>query len=235
MKKIKCLIIDDEEPARKLLQFFIDKLPDAEVTGVFKNPLEAIPVIENKTADLVFLDIQMNEINGIDLLKALRNRPAIILTTAYRDYAVEGFELEVEDYLLKPFDFNRFLKSFNKVADKLRSQDTLPVEDPTTASSGYIILKEGKNKHKVALDQILYIESENEYVSYHLKDKKILVLDSLKRVEASLPSQQFMRVHRSYIVNKSAVESISSDSRLMIGAKAIPVSNTYKREVTNLF
>lgn len=236
MSKIKCLIIDDEEPARELLGFFLDKLPDVEVLGSFKNPLEAIPLIENETADLVFLDIQMNEINGIDLIKALRHRPKIILTTAYREYAVDGFELDVADYLLKPFDFNRFFKSFNKVADQIRQKHVAPATSPSSApKEQYLILKEGKNKHKVRLEDIQYIEGEGEYVAYHTNQQKLLILDSLKNIESTLPKSLFMRVHRSFIVNKKEVSSITSDNRLIINKREIPISGTYKQDVQDLF
>ena len=226
---IKCIIIDDEEPARELLGFFLKKLSNVEVVGDFKNPLDAIPLIESKTIDLVYLDIQMNEINGIDFIKSLTHKPKIILTTAYRDYAVDGFELEVADYLLKPFDFNRFLKSHNKVVAQLQTS-TSSMNEQTS-----IILKEGKNKHKINLEDIHYIESENEYVAYHTNERKILVLDSLKNVERDLPSDQFLRVHRSFIVNVNSITSISADSKITIQNREIPVSSTYKKQVQNLF
>jgi len=216
---LKCLIIDDEELARKLLKTYADKIDYLEVVGLYENPVEALEVIKNKKIDLVFLDIQMPDLKGTTLASMLPDGCRVIFTTAYDDYALEGFELNAVDYLLKPITFERFLKSVGK----LNSQIIQAKPTSMTIKSGYDL-------HKIVVDDILFIKSEGEYVNYHLTDKRIMSYQSLKSLEKSLDPNLFLRVHRSFIINKAKV-SVLKGRDLIVGDKIIPVSDSYYEHV----
>ncbi len=235
MKKINCVIIDDEELARTLLETYIAKVPHLHLSGKFKNPLEAMETIQMQQVDLLFLDIQMPELTGIEFLKTLRQRPLVIFTTAYSDYALEGYELDITDYLLKPFGFNRFMIAVNKAAEllKLMQGSTATTSDEiekSTTDKEYILVKSEHRIHRIKLDEIRYIQSMREYVAFFQKEGKILSLYSLKKLEKELPSDQFIRIHKSYIVPIKRIEALEGNM-LKIGADKLPIGASYREEV----
>ena len=220
MNMIKCIIIDDEELARTLLKSYIDKVDFLELVDDFENPIEAMQVLKENAIDLVFLDIQMPELKGTDFAKMIDPKTKVIFTTAYSEYALEGFELNALDYLLKPITFERFLTAVNKV--KVEA-DSIQLDDTITVKSGYDLFK-------VKFEDILYIESDSEYVNFYTSGKKIMSHQSLKSLENSLPKFLFMRVHRSYIVNKIKVTGLKGRD-LIIADTLIPVSDSYFSDV----
>lgn len=225
MGSIKCLIVDDEELARSLLKTYIAKVNFLELVADFENPLDAIQVLKEQKIDLLLLDIQMPEIKGTEFAKMIPRSTQVIFTTAYSEYALEGFELNAIDYLLKPITFERFLKAVNKIrtnADQDVSEDS-------------IIVKSGYDLHKLRYASILYIESDSEYAIYHTPTGKIMSNQSLTALEKKLPTALFMRVHRSFIVNKKKVSALKGRD-LFIDQTAIPVSARYFELVkSNLF
>lgn len=231
MKKICCLIVDDEELARTLLRNFIGRLPHLEVVGSCKNPLEAMQVLGEKPVDLMFLDIQMPELTGIEFLKALPGKPLVVFTTAYPEYALEGYQLDVIDYLLKPFSFERFVQAVHKATEwiKLKSGRATP-EDQPEEKKDYVLVKAEHKIHKLFLKDIRYIQSMREYVAYYTKDGRILSLYSLKKLEEELPPEQFIRIHKSYIVAIDRVTTLEGN-RVHIGDEKLPVGASYREEV----
>lgn len=225
---IRCVVIDDEPYARQLLTEFIGKIPNLSLEGAFSSALSALPVLSKKPIDVIFLDIQMPDISGIDFLKTLEKRPAIVFTTAYAEYALEGFELDAADYLLKPFDFGRFLKSVNKITHRLEKEPVQKIQiDKTSNAQDFIFVKDGNKLVKVELKDILFIKGSREYVTIHTREKKIMSLQSMKNLEEELP-EQFIRVHNSYIINIPAVNSISKQE-VEIADEIIPIGITYKK------
>lgn len=225
MMAIKCIIIDDEELARSLLETYVKKVDFLEWRGSFENPLDALSFLKSNPVDLMFLDIQMPEIKGTDFVELLAQlKPQVVFTTAYSEYALKGFELNVMDYLLKPITFNRFLSAVEKFPK------------PAPANKAHIepiIIKSGYDLHKVSPQDILYIESYSEYVHYHLENgKKIMAHQSLNKLLSSLPDA-FLRVHRSYIVNGQKVSGLKG-RELLINSLTIPISNSYYDEVKSI-
>ncbi len=216
----KCVIIDDEELARELLKNYVSKVDFLEVVGSFENPLEAISILQKETVHIVFLDIQMPEIKGTDFAKLIPSSTKIIFTTAYSEYALEGFELNAIDYLLKPIAFQRFLQAVQKVKGE---QAQVIANDTLTIKSGYDFFK-------VKLDDITHIESDSEYVNFYSNGKKIMSYQSLKSLEKTLDPNQFIRVHRSYIVNKNKVTGLKGRD-LLLSDLIIPVSDSYYDKV----
>lgn len=230
MTVLKCMIVDDEPLPLELLADYIKKTPFLELAGSFTNPLEALIALRHQPVDLIFLDIQMPELNGIQFTQLAGEKTKIIFTTAYTNYALQGYELNVLDYLLKPIPFDRFLKAANKA---LQSITENTVEPPVSSSTNQelIFVKSGYKTIKVFLSEILFLESLKEYVAIHKPGEKILTLDSMKKMEELLPSQQFVRVHKSYIVNIKHIDSIERN-RIFIGKTVIPIGDTYRE---NLF
>jgi DNA-binding LytR/AlgR family response regulator len=218
MLMFKCVIIDDEELARELLKSYVAKLDFLELAGSFENPLEAISCLKTEDIRIVFLDIQLPEIKGTAFAKLIPPTAKIIFTTAYSEYALEGFELEAIDYLLKPIAFQRFLKAVQKVKPEGAS-----MSDTITVKSGYDLFK-------LKINDITHIESDSEYVNFHTLNKKIMCLQSLKSLEKSLDSSQFIRVHRSFIVNRSKVTGLKGRD-LYLSTLVIPVSDSYYEKV----
>ena len=216
---LKCLIIDDEELARTLLKTYADKVDYLEVVGTYENPVEALGIIKDQAIDLVFLDIQMPDLKGTTLASMLPENCQVIFTTAYTEYALEGFELNAVDYLLKPITFERFLQAVNKLKP-FKKEDEIRT----------ITVKSGYDLHKLFLDDIYFIESDGEYVHFHTKNKKVMSYQSLKSLEKILDPSLFMRVHRSYIVNKTKVRALKGRD-LSIEEHTIPVSDTYIEKV----
>jgi DNA-binding LytR/AlgR family response regulator len=222
MNSIKCVIIDDEELARKLLETYVKKVDFLEWQGSFENPLDGLKFLRSNNTDLLFLDIQMPEIMGtefVELITKLKTR--VVFTTAYSEYALKGFELNAMDYLLKPITFTRFLGAVEKFPlDKTQH----------ISNSEQIVIKSGYDLYKVKSEEVLYVESYGEYVHYHLENgKKIIANQSLTKLLSSLPDS-FLRVHRSFIVNGKRVSGLKG-RELTIDNKAIPISNSYYEKV----
>lgn len=230
--KISCIIVDDEFPARKLLAGYAEKLVYLEVKAVCKNALEAMHALQEHSPDLMFLDIQMPELTGIELLTAIKNKPAVIFTTAYREYALKGYELDVVDYMLKPVSFERFLQGVNKAAEmirlkKLQEEAPRPVEFfPEKKEPEYINIKADYKIYKVKLAEILYIEGLKEYVTFYTTERKFIVLESLRNLENKLPANRFRRVHKSYIVNLGRITALYGNT-IEIGKTEIPIGKSY--------
>ncbi|UKN03361.1 LytTR family DNA-binding domain-containing protein [Paracrocinitomix mangrovi] len=224
---MKCVIADDEKLARNLIESYVEKVPFLELVASCKNGIEAGEILQNEEVDLLITDIQMPELLGTDLVKSLQNPPMVIFTTAYEDYAVEGFELNAIDYLLKPFAFDRFLAAVNKAKDHLDSHSS---EKEVKLKKDYLTIKADHKLYKVQYKDIKFIEGQREYVSFHIPTGRITALMSLKKLEESLPSSIFIRCHKSYIVNKDKVEALEGNG-LVIEEKTIPIGQSYKEKV----
>lgn len=228
-----CMIVEDEPLARKLMEEYVSKVPDLHLVQSCSSPLAAIEIFRQQSVDILFLDINMPDITGITLLKIIQKKPLVVLTTAYSEYALEGYELDVADYLLKPITLERFLKSVEKALARLRStaptvanaaENTPAAEAP----SPYIFVKDGTKLVKIQLSEILYIEGLKDYVGIYTKDKKIVTLQTMKALETQLPESQFIRIHNSYIVAFAAIDAIDRE-KVQIGKAFLPISDTYKK------
>ncbi|HVN56928.1 MAG TPA: LytTR family DNA-binding domain-containing protein [Bacteroidales bacterium] len=224
---ITVIAIDDEPLALQLIVEYIQKTPGLELAGQFENPVEAVQYISNNHIDLVFTDIQMPGLNGIEFTRSMVNGPVVIFTTAFDAYAIDGFKLDIADYLLKPFTYEEFLRSVHK-AGRMLSSAKKPVME-VLSDNEFLFLKSDYKIKRINFRNILYIEGLKEYVRVYttLSDRAILSLSSLKMMEKKLPDGKFMRVHRSFIVNLEKVETIDR-SRIVFGKKFIPVGNRYK-------
>ena len=226
-----CLIVDDEQLARQLLKEFVSKIPNLELKGMCKNPLEAMDVLHSEHIDIMFLDIQMPELTGVEFIKTLQQKPAIIFTTAYSEYALEGYQLDVIDYLVKPFPLDRFIKATNKAIEYIDLKRSAEKNSQGKGmDSNYVLLHADHKIYKVNLNDIQYIEGLKEYVSYFTREKRIIVLQSLKSIEETLPSNKFIRVHRSYIVPIEKIKTLDGN-QVQIGDKLIPIGRSYKEDV----
>src|SRR6185312_10790531 len=233
-KKIICLAIDDEPPALQVIEKYITAIPVLELQASVNNAVDAISILQNNKIDLIFLDIQMPQLLGTDFIRSLINPPKVIFTTAFRKYAVDGFELDAVDYLLKPISFDRFLKAVNKV---MRLNIT-PVEQDlpfiTTASKNtadsFIYLRADRKNIKVNFDDILFIESLKDYIKVVTKDKTIITKQAISSIEESLPKNLFIRTHRSFIVSIKKSESYTNEL-IQIGKYELPISRSYRHEV----
>ena len=223
--QINCIAIDDEPLALTKLVGFISKVPDLKLIRTFDNAIEAIGWLKENSTDLIFLDIQMEQLTGIQFLEATGSTSRVILTTAYDQYAIRGFELNVTDYLLKPYSFQRFVQAVNKVMEyfsqKTSANQTLQKTDR------YIFVKTEYRLERVDLENILYIEGMKDYLRIICTDKKIMTLQSFARIEESLPANKFCRVHKSFIVAINKIRSVERGV-ILIADQRIPVSNTYK-------
>ena len=224
---ITAIAIDDEPLALQLIVDYIQKTPDLILVGQFENPLEAAQYISKNPIDIVFTDIQMPGLSGIQFTRSMVNGPVVIFTTAFSKYAIEGFKLDIADYLLKPFTYEEFLTSVHKAERMIRSV-TKPADD-VLSNNEFLFLKSDYKIKRINFQNILYIEGLKEYVKVYtmLSDKPILSLSSLKILEIKLPADRFMRVHRSFIVNLEKIETIDR-SRIVFGKKYIPIGDQYK-------
>lgn len=221
MKRIKCIVVDDEPLAVSLLGSYVEKIPFFELVFSTENPIEALEYIRKNEADLIFLDIQMPELSGINFMKIVGDKLKYILTTAYSEYALEGYEHNVIDYLLKPITFDRFQKS------ALKAQERFPTNE--TSANSYFFVKSSGQQHKINFDEILYVESIKDYVSIKTDNQEYIVLDTLKSLENQLP-ENFARVHKSFILNLDKIEKIDVRNVFLNSGKEIPIGETYKSE-----
>lgn len=240
MRNFSCIIIDDEELGRDLLENFIGRVPSLKLLGKFSNPLKALSSLSNANVDIIFLDIQMPEMTGIEFLKTLSKAPAVIFTTAYDQYALEGYKLSIVDYLLKPFSFTRFLQAVNKATEliNLKFKANTQAEsrqEPNLSGAGeedFLLINTDHKLYRLYLKDILYIQSMREYVVYYTAQEKIMAFGSLKSLEEQLPGTDFIRIHKSYIVAKNSVKSLQGN-QLDIGIITLPIGGVYRDKVVN--
>ena len=230
---IRCLVVDDEPLALNILEDYISKVPFLELVKATTNPIEALTRVQEGNIDLVFLDVQMPELTGIQFLKIANGKTKVILTTAYPQYALEGYELDVVDYLLKPIAFDRFYKAAQK-AQGIIKPALAPAADPAPQvqqqqdfMSDFIFVKSEHKIQKVYLHDILFIEGLKDYISIFTGAERIITLQNMKKMEDTLPEKHFIRVHKSYIVALNKIDSIER-SRIRIGDKIIPIGDTYR-------
>lgn len=225
--KLRTIAIDDEPLALRLVSDYISKTPFLELSGAFDNPLDAIDFLSSSAIDLIFVDIQMPDLSGIEFARSLENAPKIVFTTAYEKYALEGFKLSAIDYLLKPFSYEEFLKA----AGKARKQSELEANSLPSieANNQFLFLKSEYKIRRINFNDILYIEGLKDYIKVYTvgEEKPVLSLNSIKSLEQKLPEEKFMRVHRSFIVNLDRIDTIER-SRIIFGKTYIPVSDQYK-------
>lgn len=234
---LRCIAIDDEPLALTQIMGYIEKVPFLEAVKGCSNALEALEIVNRERIDLIFVDINMPDLNGIDFVKTLPHRPLIIFTTAYSEYAVEGFRVEALDYLLKPFGFNDFLRSANKA---LRQSELISSPQPerrleiVTDEDEHLYVKADYKMIRLDIGKIIYAESKSEYVRIYLEDEKpIMTLLSMKALEERLPMDKFMRVHRSYLVNTTKITAVANN-RIIIGKEIyIPIGNQFKEKFNN--
>jgi two-component system, LytTR family, response regulator len=230
--KIKCIAIDDEPLALEIIKDYSGKVPFLDLVKTFDNALESMDYLKNNKADLLFLDIQMEELTGIQLLKVLNPKPNVIFTTAYDSFAIQGFELDAVDYLLKPISFERFLKAVNKVYEKLNVEQLIENKSKEvtiyTPGDDYFFVKTEFRLEKVKFSDILYIEGMGDYLRIVTPGKRLMTLQNFKKMEEMLPANKFYRVHKSYIVSLDKIENIERN-RIKISDKIIPISDTYKK------
>jgi two-component system, LytTR family, response regulator len=232
---LKTLIVEDEPLARNLMTEYVKKVSYLELVDACSNPLAALDVLRNHHIDLMFLDIQMPEITGLSLLKTLQKRPLVILTTAYSEYALESYELDVVDYLLKPITFDRFLKAVDKASQRSEAAKQTPVvgERQDTPTTPFVFVKDGTKLVKILWSDILYVEGLKDYVTIHTRTQKVVTLQRLKSLETQLPNDKFVRVHHSYIIALNAIDAIHK-GEVQIGNAFIPISDSYKKSFRDL-
>ncbi|RLD57529.1 MAG: DNA-binding response regulator [Bacteroidetes bacterium] len=228
--RIKCLIIEDEPIAREVLRDYIGKLDDFKIAGEFENALEALSFMKQNRVDLIFLDINMPQLSGIEFLRSLSHPPKTIITTAHRKYALEGFDLQVLDYLLKPYSFERFFQAIEKYYETLAYPVTLHNIDSPISSTAYLYLKDNRKTYKVYLSDISLIESKGEYVQVRSGKKVVMTRSSLTAIEQLLPNDQFIRTHNSFIVSIDHISAFTA-STIEVGETEIPISRKYKNMV----
>jgi len=224
---VRCLLVDDESPAIELLKNHISMLDNLELVAGCYSAVEAFDILKKERVDLMFLDIEMPVLQGLDFLKSLQQPPKVIITTAYREYALEGYDLDLVDYLLKPISFSRFVKSIDRYYERTQSV----TEVPTFISNDTFFYVNVNKKHiKIAFDDILYIESLKDYVRIHTKQQKLIVKNNIGKMEVQLPKKKFLRIHRSFIVSYDKITAYTQKD-IEIGEKEIPIGSSYAKEV----
>jgi DNA-binding LytR/AlgR family response regulator len=235
--KIKCLIVDDEPLAQRIIEKYAEDIPTIEIAGKCANAFEAMQALNDMQIDLLFLDINMPKLSGINFLKTLKNPPLTIITTAYSEFALEGYELDVLDYLKKPFSFERFLKAVQKAQERMKesAKETIVHEVVTSHNreENFIFVKSNKKTYKVNISDVFYIEALGDYVKIHTTDKIIITYQSMKKIEALLPSASFTRIHKSFIVAISKIKSIEGNM-VEIKDEKLPIGSNYKQEFQNI-
>lgn len=224
MRKIRCLIVEDEPIARKIIREFIEQIDSLEVVGEFENAVKSETFLHLHEADLLFLDIEMPELSGVEYLRNGRVKPLVIITTAYSKYAIEGYALDVVDYLLKPIGFPRFFQAVQK------AKEIMALRAATNPDPGILFVRCDNTLEKLVLSDVLYFESTGNYVSIVFPDKKLLAYLTLKSLEEQLPSNRFFKVHRSFLVNFSKIDKLE-DNHIILGGKRVPISRNYSNDL----
>jgi len=233
MKKLSCIIVDDEPVARKILEEFTEQVPFLDLLGKFESAMKAEEFLKNHRPDIIFLDIEMPKVSGLQMLKRVNIESMVILTTAFPQYALDGYELDIIDYLLKPFALHRFLKAVQKAKD-FHEMKTHPIATGSGHTPpSYIFIKSDKRIEKVELSDILYAEVLGNYLTIYTDRKKIIAYLTMKSLESQLPPSDFIKIHQSFLVNRSKIESVEGND-LMVGTKSLPISRNYRDGVTNL-
>jgi len=227
MEKVSCLIIEDEKPAQDILRNFVGKTDWLSLSGVFNDAVDALDYLRTHTIDLLFLDIQLPSLTGLQFLRTLPNPPAVIITTAYSEYALDAFELHVLDYLKKPFSFDRFLKAVNRYPESL--DRSIPKKPGAASVQPFGFFNVNKTMKKVMFDDLLYVESMREYIYLHTTKGKVITKMSTHEIESIL-GERFLRIHRSFIVNVDKVSAFNAEE-IFIDAKNIPIGISYKKQV----
>lgn len=227
---IKCIIIDDEPLARDVVRRYIEMIPELNLKGEFGNAIEATSFLQEQSVDLIFSDIKMPQLTGIEFVRSLREVPKIIFTTAFKDYAYDGFELDVTDYLLKPIRFERFLKAVNKAIPQIKqyaAANEITTGEKLTPSEPFILLRVERKMKKILLDEILYIESDRDYLKVFTDQGCVITRQTIASLEAMLSESQFVRIHRSFIVSLSKLKSYTTEA-VQIGDKNLPIGKLYR-------
>ena len=230
---IRYIIVDDETIAHEIIREYCDYIPELELKQQCYNAMEALSYLNQNEVDLIFLDINMPQLSGFDFLRTLIHPPSIIVTTAYKEFAIEGYELNVADYLLKPFSFSRFLQAVNKVVEELRSRrkvNTVTESAKIDSTQTSLFLKDGRKYHKTFIKDILYLVADGNYTKVVTYKKTIMTLEKLSSYLDLLPSDTFMQIHKSYIVAKDKIDTIGS-KQIEVGDIQIPIGQTYKNNV----
>jgi len=231
-KTINCIIVDDEPVAREILENHLLKIEAINIVATCKNAIEAFNELNSSAIDLVFLDINMPEISGLSFAKSINKNIKVIFTTAYREYAVDGFNLQAVDYLLKPISFERLLQAVNKYLDENISVSNEVEKVVKEDQSDFIFVRSDRKMIKINFSEITYIESFSDYIKIHLEDKTIVTRETISNIEAKLPQKDFLRIHRSYIVSISKIDSFTNEF-IEVKKKAHPISRSYKKDVLN--
>lgn len=227
MSNIRCLLVDDEPPAIELLQKYVGMIEQLQVVGTSHSAIKAFDMLKDKAIDLIFLDIQMPVLNGIDFIKTLKNPPAIILTTAYREYALDGYDLDIIDYLLKPIAFDRFLKAIDRFRERRMPATPLETHEPLNAPADHIFCNINRTQHKIVFKDILFIESLKDYVRIHTPHNQFVVRGNIGTFMKQLPNEQFVRIHRSFAVAVAHIQSYNQ-SEVVIAGKQLPIGIRYR-------
>ncbi len=228
------IIVDDEPLAQRVIEKYVDNIPSLNLIGKCKSAFEAMDLLLHQQPELMFLDINMPNMSGMDLLKTLKNPPMIIITTAYREYALDSYDFDVVDYLKKPFSFERFYKAVQKAQEKFHSNETYQVKETIDdKEKNYFFVKSDKKIIKINFEDIQFIEAYGDYVKIHTSKEVILVLMPLKKIHQQLPVNQFYRVHKSYILAICKVDLIEGN-RVKVGNKEIPIGKNFRQEFLNL-
>lgn len=232
-EKYNVIVVDDEYLAQKLLQDYISKVDSLHLVATCSNAFEAMETLKNNRVDIMLLDIQMPDLTGLELVSSLEDKPAVIFTTAYSEYAVDAFSLAVADYLLKPFNFPRFIQAINKAIGNVRPQEAKavkPAGDTISKSNDFITVKADYKLYKINYDDLLFIEGQHEYVTFHTTQRRITALFALKDLEELLPKDRFVRVHKSYIVSFRHIQDLDKSDVTVAGNK-VPVGASYRDEL----
>ncbi|NIG56948.1 LytTR family DNA-binding domain-containing protein [Chitinophaga sp. Cy-1792] len=230
-QQIKCLVVDDEPFARELMSTYIAKVPQLELVGICENAWEAIDIMQQQPVDLLFSDIRMPNINGIEMIRSLSQMPLVIFTTASPDYAVQGYELDVVDYLMKPFGFERLLRAINKAKATLQQRRQNQVQVKDKPATTFMFVKDGQKLSKVVFDDIYYVEGMKDYIKIVTNQETHIIYQRMKHMEDMLPSKQFIRVHKSYIVRLNAIKNIIGNTAELVNSHSIIISKQYKSEL----
>jgi len=233
--KIRSLIVDDEPLSQEIVERYIKDLPVIELVKTCNNALEALEALKQNEIQLIFLDINMPMLSGINMVKTLTSPPCIIFTSAYAEYAIDGFDLDAVDYLVKPFSFERFVKAVNKVRDKLDTQTATALLKQPQKEQDFIVIKADKKLYKINFDDISYFNSVGDYVKVYTKQgKAIITNETLRNIEMALPAELFIRIHKSYIVSVKAIRYMEGN-QVMVDNTPIPIGLTYKDDLINKF
>jgi DNA-binding LytR/AlgR family response regulator len=229
MEKLSCIIVEDEPLAAEVLEDYIKQVPFLDLVNIYEDALFALEALKKQRVDVIFLDIHLPKLKGLDFIKTLKSPPQIIITSAYREYALDGYELNVTDYLLKPINFNRFLMAVNKLKNQQESEVS-SVSAPHTGERSHLLININKKKIKVFYDEILYIESRKEYINIVTEKESYLTKYQLTDIEAELDKASFMRIHRSFIVARNKIKAFNA-AEVELGGQVIPIGRSYKELV----